>query len=54
MVVMFGEILLIFFDVYKDFCLVIVKEIDEKIGYCICSLLCMFVFNDNNELIGVI
>ncbi|MDE5095160.1 MAG: GAF domain-containing protein [Trichodesmium sp. St11_bin5] len=53
MVATSGETLLIPFDVYKDSRSVTAKETDEKTGYRTCSLLCMPVFNDNNELIGV-
>ena len=48
-----GEPLLIPFDVYEDSRSSQSKETDEKTGYRTCSLLCMPVFNANNELIGV-
>ncbi|WP_293059938.1 adenylate/guanylate cyclase domain-containing protein [Okeania sp. SIO2B3] len=53
MVATSGEPLLIPFDVYKDTHSVTAKETDEKTGYRTCSLLCMPVFNADNELIGV-
>ena len=51
-----GEPLLIPFDVYDDPRVAIVaiyKEIDKKIGYRTCSILCMPVFNPDHKLIGV-
>ncbi|MEB3342515.1 GAF domain-containing protein [Okeania sp.] len=53
MVATSGEPLLIPFDVYTDARSVTAKETDEKTGYRTCSLLCMPVFNADNELIGV-
>ncbi len=53
MVATSGEPLLIPFDVYTDSRSVTAKETDEKTGYRTCSLLCMPVFNADNELIGV-
>ncbi|NEP96934.1 MAG: GAF domain-containing protein, partial [Okeania sp. SIO2F5] len=53
MVAKSGQPLLIPFDVYKDTHSVTAKETDEKTGYRTCSLLCMPVFNADNELIGV-
>ncbi|MGD1805596.1 GAF domain-containing protein [Dapis sp. BLCC M126] len=53
MVATSGEPLLIPFDVYKDSRSLTAKETDEKTGYRTCSLLCMPVFNADNELIGV-
>ena len=53
MVATSGEPLLIPFDVYQDSRSVTSKETDEKTGYRTCSLLCMPVFNADNELIGV-
>ena len=51
-----GEPLLIPFDLYDDPRVAIVaiyKEIDKKIGYRTCSILCMPVFNADHKLIGV-
>ncbi|MGK7920164.1 MAG: adenylate/guanylate cyclase domain-containing protein [Trichodesmium sp.] len=53
MVATSGEPLLIPFDVYKDSRSGVAQETDEKTGYRTCSLLCMPVFNADNELIGV-
>lgn len=53
MVATSGEPLLIPFDVYEDSRSVTSKETDQKTGYRTCSLLCMPVFNADNELIGV-
>jgi len=48
-----GEPLLIPFDVYDDPRAAIYKEIDKKIAYRTCSILCMPVFNPDYKLIGV-
>ncbi|MGL5081039.1 MAG: GAF domain-containing protein [Microcoleaceae cyanobacterium] len=48
-----GDPLLISFDVYKDARSAKSQETDRKIGYRTCSLLCMPVFNSDDELIGV-
>ncbi|MGB3514738.1 MAG: adenylate/guanylate cyclase domain-containing protein [Microcoleaceae cyanobacterium] len=48
-----GEPLLIPFDVYKDSRSVKSQEVDRKTGYRTSSLLCMPVFNADDELIGV-
>ena len=48
-----GQPLMIPFDLYKDPNSETSKQTDRKTGYRTCSLLCMPVFNSNNELIGV-
>ncbi|MGF1490869.1 MAG: GAF domain-containing protein [Microcoleaceae cyanobacterium] len=48
-----GNPLQIPFDVYDDERSTKAKETDRKTGYRTCSLLCMPVFNSNDELIGV-
>ncbi|ERT05897.1 adenylate cyclase [Lyngbya aestuarii BL J] len=48
-----GEPLLISFDVYEDPRSVKSQETDQKTGYRTCSLLCMPVFNSDDQLIGV-
>ncbi|MDJ0553806.1 MAG: GAF domain-containing protein [Microcoleaceae cyanobacterium MO_207.B10] len=48
-----GEPLLIPFDVYKDPRSVKSQEVDKKTGYRTSSLLCMPVFNADDQLIGV-
>ncbi len=48
-----GEPLLIPFDVYDDERSEKAKETDQKTGYRTCSMLCMPVFNADEELIGV-
>ncbi|MGB3404050.1 MAG: GAF domain-containing protein [Microcoleaceae cyanobacterium] len=48
-----GEPLLIPFDVYKDEHSEKSKETDQKTGYRTCSLLCMPVYNADDDLIGV-
>ncbi|MGB3534242.1 MAG: adenylate/guanylate cyclase domain-containing protein [Microcoleaceae cyanobacterium] len=48
-----GEPLLIPFDVYKNEHSEQSKETDQKTGYRTCSLLCMPVYNADDELIGV-
>lgn len=53
MVAQSGEPLLIPFDVYDDPRSEKSKETDKKTGYRTCSLLCMPVFNADDELIGV-
>jgi class 3 adenylate cyclase/GAF domain-containing protein len=53
MVATSGEPLLIPFDVYDDPRSVTAQQTDKKTGYRTSSLLCMPVFNADNELIGV-
>ncbi|MEG4234891.1 GAF domain-containing protein [Microcoleus sp. Pol11C3] len=48
-----GEPLLIPFDLYDDPRTAMSKEVDKKIGYRTCSMLCMPVFNADHKLIGV-
>ncbi|MGC9505445.1 GAF domain-containing protein [Baaleninema sp.] len=48
-----GEPLLIPFDLYDDERSQTSKETDQKTKYRTCSMLCMPVFNSDNELIGV-
>ncbi|MBD2462920.1 GAF domain-containing protein [Oscillatoria sp. FACHB-1407] len=48
-----GEPLLIPFDLYDHPNSAISKETDQKTGYRTCSILCMPVFNADNELIAV-
>ncbi|NJK38005.1 MAG: GAF domain-containing protein [Oscillatoriales cyanobacterium RM2_1_1] len=48
-----GEPLLIPFDVYQDKRSAKSQETDRKADYRTCSLLCMPVFNSDDELIGV-
>jgi PAS domain S-box-containing protein len=48
-----GEPLLIPFDVYEDEHSEKSKETDQKTGYRTCSLLCMPVYNADDDLIGV-
>lgn len=48
-----GEPLNIPFDVYDYPYSEKIKKVDQRIGYRTCSLLCMPVFNADNELIGV-
>jgi PAS domain S-box-containing protein len=48
-----GEPLLIPFDVYEDDRSEKAREVDKKSGYRTCSMLCMPVFNADEELIGV-
>ncbi|MBD2183523.1 GAF domain-containing protein [Planktothrix sp. FACHB-1355] len=47
------EPLMIPFDLYNDPRSETSKQTDQKSGYRTCSMLCMPVFNANNELIGV-
>jgi len=53
MVAQSGEPLMISFDIYDDPRSKVAKETDQKTGYRTCSMLCMPVFNNNDELIGV-
>ncbi|MDY7020866.1 MAG: GAF domain-containing protein, partial [Cyanobacteriota bacterium] len=53
MVAQAKEPLLIPFDVYEDPRSVKSKETDQTTGYRTCSLMCMPVFNSDDELIGV-
>ncbi|MEB3279924.1 MAG: adenylate/guanylate cyclase domain-containing protein [Lyngbya sp.] len=53
MVAQTKEPLLIPFDVYDDKRSVKSRETDQKTGYRTCSLLCMPVFNSDDQLIGV-
>lgn len=48
-----GEPLLIPFDLYEHPNSKTSKETDQKTGYRTCSMLCMPVFNADNDLIGV-
>jgi len=48
-----GEPLLLPFDVYDDPRSEVSKKTDEQTGYRTCSMLCMPVFNADDELIGV-
>ncbi|MFB2880120.1 GAF domain-containing protein [Floridanema aerugineum] len=48
-----GEPLMIPFDIYDDPRSAVSKETDNKTGYRTCSMLCMPVFNADEELIGV-
>ena len=48
-----GEPLLIPFDLYKDPRSETSKKTDQKTGYRTCSMLCMPVFNADDQLIGV-
>jgi len=47
------EPLMIGFDLYEDLRSETSKETDKKLGYRTCSMLCMPVFNADQELIGV-
>lgn len=48
-----GKPLNIPFDLYKDADSVVSQQVDQDNGYRTCSLLCMPIFNAENELIGV-
>ncbi|NET09616.1 MAG: GAF domain-containing protein, partial [Symploca sp. SIO2B6] len=48
-----GKPVLIPFDVYNHENAKTAKETDQKTGYRTCSMLCMPVFDSNNDLIGV-
>lgn len=48
-----GEPLMIPFDLYEDPRSAVSQQTDQKTGYRTCSMLCMPVFNADNELIGV-
>ncbi|WP_330220763.1 GAF domain-containing protein [[Phormidium ambiguum] IAM M-71] len=48
-----GEPLMIPFDLYDDPRSAVSQQTDQKTGYRTCSMLCMPVFNADNELIGV-